>query len=465
MFRPLPQSALSRNAPHRVIASILLFLAIVFIVLLLFRREAWHILLNGYTYDTSAPLESNLGLWQSRRNIITVALLVLLVGAASIIAVVTLISYDTTRRTLEEVKGLARNILKSIPTGVLTVNTSGVITAVNPAAEAVLKRSANDLLGNSFESVFNKNDTVRGVLEGALKRNNHVTQKDMPYESQDGSHLTIRVSTVELRGDAGQLSGVLLQAQDVTEWLALEQRVRVAEKLTALHTLSAGLTHELRNPLGAMDLNLHLLEEELKEQGIPADRTAHYLQVLNAESRRLSGILDNFLKFARPGSAGLHEVDVRVAIEHVVALMQFEADERNIVLEYVVENDLPPVLGDETQISQVLLNIVVNAFHAIGDGGCCRIMGEVNSVDDKRWVEISVTDTGVGISEEALPRLFEPFYTTKSNGTGLGLAIAYRIMQDHGGSIGVSNTSANGTTISLKFPALAVHFREIEAAS
>ena len=127
--------------------------------------------------------------------------------------------------------------------------------------------------------------------------------------------------------------------------------------------------------------------------------------------------------------------------------------------------DLPPVLGDETQISQVLVNIVVNAFHAMANGGRCHIAADAHIADGTHWVNIVVRDTGVGISEDALPRLFEPFYTTKSSGTGLGLAIAYRIMQDHGGSISVSSVPGSGTAVALRFPALATHLQAIEATS
>ena len=443
MFRPIPEASLFGRIPYRLIASVLLIVALAVTVILLFSLEQR----------------------QSHRDLMLFTLLVFLVSAGGIAAVITFLHDDSTRNTLEEVKGLARNILQSIPTGVLTVNRSGVITAVNPTAEAVLKRSAADLLGNSYETVFAKGETIREVLDGALGDHRHVSQKDLPYEGGNRGLQTIRVSTVELKEDDGQPAGVLLQAQDVTEWLGLEQRVRVAEKLAALHTLSAGVAHELRNPLSAMDLNLHLLEEELKEQGIPTNRTAHYLRVLNAECRRLSGILDNFMKFARPGSVGLHEVDVQRVIEHIASLMRFEAEERKIHLERTIENDLPPVLGDETQISQVLVNIVVNAFHATEGGGRCHITADAPIADGKRWVEISVRDTGVGISEDALPRLFEPFYTTKSSGTGLGLAIAYRIMQDHGGSISISSAPGSGTVVALKFPALTIHPQEIEAAS
>ena len=465
MFRPIPEAALLRRAPYRLIAAVLLILALVVSVILLFSLEQEKLLLQGVTQGKTVPTDLFPALWQSRRDLTLVALLVFLVSAIGITAVITFLHYDSTLRTLEEVKGLARNILESIPTGVLTLNRSGIITAVNPSAEAVLKRASLDLLGHSYESVFTEGDTIRGALDAALRVHRHMSQKDLPYESRDRTLHTIRVSTAELTGDDGRPAGVILQAQDVTEWLALERRVRVAEKLAALHTLSAGVAHELRNPLSAIDLNLHLLEEEFNEQGGAAKQAAHYLRVLNAECRRLSVILDNFMKFARPGSMGLHAVELPALIEHIVALMRFEAEERKIQLEQRVSKDMSPVLGDETQISQVLVNIVVNAFHAMPNGGRCCIAAEERTEEGKRWVEIVVSDTGIGIEQEDLPRLFEPFYTTKSGGTGLGLAIAYRIMQDHGGTIHVTSVPGNGTQVVMQFPVAVDHQQSVAVGS
>lgn len=452
MFRPTQKSSLFGKFPVRLIAPILLVLAFAIAVVLLLSLEHEKLLLRGLMEDKTVSTELFTALWQSRRDLIVATVLLFLVSGLGIAAVITFLHYHNTRRTLEEVKGLARNILESIPTGVLTIDRNGIITAVNPTAEIVLKRSMTELLGSTYESVFAEGETIRLVLDGALRHHRHVSQKDLPYESLDRTPHIIRVSTAELRGDDGQPTGVILQAQDVTEWLALEQRVRVAEKLSALHTLSAGVAHELRNPLGAMDLNLHLLEEELTEKTALGKHTAHYLHVLNAECRRLSVILDNFMKFARPGAIGRHEVNVKKLIEHIMALMQFEADERKVRLEQTVGERLPSVLGDETEISQVLVNVIVNAFHAMPNGGVCRIAAASCKTDGTEWVEISVRDTGVGIKREELPRLFEPFYTTKPTGSGLGLAIAYRIIQDHAGTIQVSSVPGDGTTVVMTFP-------------
>jgi PAS domain S-box-containing protein len=456
MFRPAQETPLFRKIPFRLIAAVLLILALAISVLLVFSLEHEKFVVHELIEGKTVPTELFLALWQSRQDLIAITVLLFLVSAIGIAAVITFLHYDSTRRTLEAVKGLARNILESIPTGVLTVNRSGLITAVNPATVSILKRSTSELLGNSYESVFAEGDTIRMVLDGALHRHHYLDHKDLPYEG-DGQRLrTIRVTTADLTGDEGRSAGALLLVEDTTELLTLEQRVRMAEKLAGLHTLSAGVAHELRNPLSAMDLNLHLLEEELREKCIVPTQASHYLQVLNAECRRLSVILDNFMKFSRPGPVKLHEVDVRGVIAHILALLQYEGEEQKVRLMHSLEEELPPVLGDETQISQVLVNIVVNAFQAMPDGGLCRIAAAGRHIEGKDWIEISVQDTGVGIKKEDLSRLYEPFYTTKAGGSGLGLAVAYRIIQDHEGTIQVSSTPGSGTSVVIRLPVASV---------
>ena len=455
MFRPIPKSAQLQRVPYRLIISVVLILALVVSVILLFSLERDKLLLQGLAGGQAVHVELFPALWQSRYDLIVVSLLVFLVSAIGIAAVMTFLHYDSTRRTLEEVKGLARNILDSIPTGVLTINRQGQVTAVNPATVATLRRSANDLLGQSYDQMFAEGDLIRGALDEALHNHRHVDHHDIPYRTGDQTR-TIRLSTADLTGDDGRPVGVIALLKDVTELLDLERRVRVADKLAGLHTLSAGVAHELRNPLSAIDLNLHLLGEELQAGSRPSATLDKYLHVLNAETRRLGAILDNFMKFARPGALRLHAVETQPLLSHIMSLLQYEAQDHRIQLNSTMSDPLPPIMGDETEISQVLVNVIVNAFQAMPDGGVCQVSARGSHADGKNWVELTVQDSGVGIKAEELSRLFEPFYTTKTAGSGLGLAIAYRIVQDHEGTIQVSSTPGKGTTVVIRLPAVPV---------
>ncbi|WP_447979406.1 ATP-binding protein [Candidatus Nitrospira bockiana] len=420
------------------------------VVILVFSLEHETLMLLGLRQGASGPAELFAALWP-RRDLIAITVLLFLLIGVGIAAVITFVHYGSTRRTLEEVKGLARNILQSIPTGVLTVNQTGLITAVNPAAEAILQRPAIEVLGQSYESVFAEDDPMRLELDRARRRE-HVDHHDIAY-TNGGHARMVRVTTADLTEEHGRPAGTLLLIKDVTELLSLERQVRVTEKLAGLQALSAGVAHELRNPLSAVDLNLHLLEEELREHAPLSARAIQYLQVLNGESKRLSAILDNFMRFARPASINLHAVDIKGLIAHIASLLQYEAEQRNVRFEILIAERLPALLGDETQISQVLVNIMVNAFQAMPDGGVCRITVAGQQVEGKESLEITVHDTGIGIKREALSRLFEPFYTTKPSGSGLGLAIAYRIVEDHGGTIEIESVPGSGTTVVVRLPA------------
>ncbi len=453
MFRPSPDITLLQRAPVRLIAAVLLIVAIAVSALLLFSLEHEAFVLRGVTEGKPVPSEVFWGIGHARHDLVAITVLLFLLSGFGIAALITFQHYAGTRKTLEAVKGLARNILESIPTGVLTVDREGRITAVNPAAVLTLHRETDDLLGRSFEEVFAEGDRMRVALDGALRRRLHLDHHDMSYGA-DGNVRTIRISTADLAGDDGQPGGVMLLLKDVTELLDLERRVRVADKLAGLHTLSAGVAHELRNPLSALDLNLHLLEEELASRGGLGPNVRAYLGVLNAETRRLSTILDNFMRFAKPGSVHPQPMDTRKLLAHITSLLRYEAAERGIRLTVEQTDALPDLLGDEAYIGQVLVNVLVNAFQAMPAGGLCRIHAAGVSDGGRNMVEIVVQDSGVGIRQEDMARLFEPFYTTKDTGSGLGLAIAYRIVQDHGGTIRVSSAPETGTRVTVSLPAV-----------
>lgn len=398
------------------------------------------------------PQEKVTTFFKSREDLITLSVVLFLLSGIGVTVIVTYQSYHATRKTLEQVKSLARTILHSIPSGILTLNREGRITALNPSAEQILNLRAAGVLGQSFLKVFPVGDPIGTLLARAHIDRNYVQDQDLSCSSDGHKVITIRVTTSELKDPDQKSAGVVVLLKDVSDLVVLEQKLRISEKLSALHTLSAGVAHEIRNPLSALDLNLHLLEEGLSGEKKSAPGVQKYLEILNAEIQRLKEILDNFLRFSKPVPLKLEEVHVAQILMRLIQLLHYEAEEKQIRIETDFAADLPPVMGDETPLSQVFLNVTINAFQAMPQGGLIRITTAVTGQEPPQEVEVCISDTGVGVPQKELSKLFEPFYSTKREGSGIGLAIAYRIVEDHHGTIQVDSKEGAGTTVTVKLP-------------
>ena len=212
------------------------------------------------------------------------------------------------------------------------------------------------------------------------------------------------------------------------------------------------MAHELRNPLSALDLNLHLLKEDLQEQMTLLPRAKKYMEILATEIKRLSTILDNIMNYAQSNSENTQEVNLPKIMDHLTHLLKQEAQKRGQRFEVEVSEQVTSIFGDETQITQAIFNLVLNAFQAMPEGGLCRMTVDMSNTNYDSFVEVTIRDTGPGIPEADLSHIFDPFFTTKSKGSGLGLAIAHRIMTNHGGTIDVRSSLGEGTTIILHLP-------------
>jgi PAS domain S-box-containing protein len=447
MFRSDPELPLFGYIPVRLIVPILLILAAVVAVVLFLGIEHEQAVIKDLTGDSNSA-----GSRQSRAYLFQIAVLLVVFASVSISALLTYQSYQATRQTLERVKGLARNILESIPIGVMTVDHRGRITAINPVAEQILRTTAETALGRVAGDFTDDRDPIYGFLKQAIERRAFVQNVDI--RSRGDPDQWIRLTTADLADQNRPGAGVVILLLNVTELLRLEDQLRRSEKLSALHTLSAGIAHEIRNPLSAVDLNLHLLQEELGIAHADTPAVERYLEIVNAEVGRLRDIVDGFLRFAKPGSPRLEEVRLPAVVDHIVSLVRYEAHERGITMTADLAPDLPLILGDETQLGQLLLNLLINGIQAMPDGGQLVISGRLTQPQNGSMVEITVSDTGVGIATPHLGKVFEPFFSTKSGGTGLGLAIAYRIVEDHRGTIQVRSEEGVGTTFRLSFPSI-----------
>jgi signal transduction histidine kinase len=237
----------------------------------------------------------------------------------------------------------------------------------------------------------------------------------------------------------------------------LARRAQTSEKLAAVGTMTAGLSHEIRNPLNAAALQLSVLERRV--QRLPRDAQRALLEPLTLvkdEIRRLDHILEDFLQFARPREFVPRPVAIGPVLSKVLDLLGGEAERSRVRLERDLA-DVPPVAGDEERLRQVLVNLTLNALEAVPEGGWVRVSCRVEEADpeqpgDPGAVLIAVDDSGPGVAGDVRERIFEPFFTTKAEGSGLGLSIVHAIVTQHGGTIAAEEAPEGGARFLLRLP-------------
>ncbi len=223
------------------------------------------------------------------------------------------------------------------------------------------------------------------------------------------------------------------------------ERLRASEKLAALGRLSAGLAHELRNPLNTLNVLVYAMAEQV---AAGTGCRAEDLEVLQSEIRRMSLLLDQFLDFARPRPPSFRRQHVHEIVEELLLLVGPEARKHGVDIERRFDRDVPPTWVDGDQLKQAFLNLALNAIQAMPGGGTLTVGVRAAA----GGVVVEIGDTGVGIDPAIRERLFEPFFTTRRGGTGLGLAISHRIVDGHSGDLRIDSTPGQGTRVSVWLP-------------
>ena len=231
----------------------------------------------------------------------------------------------------------------------------------------------------------------------------------------------------------------------------LSRRAQVAEKLAAVGTMTAGLSHEIRNPLNAAALQLTVLERRIHKLEKPSQgQLLEPLQLVRDEIRRLDHILEDFLQFARPREFQPRPVEVPTVLTKVLDLLEGEAERRRVTLRREL-GPVPAVSGDEERLRQVVMNLALNALDAVRNDGTVRVSCGLEK-PESRDVTIYVDDSGPGVPSAVRDRIFEPFFTTKAQGSGLGLSIVHAIVAQHGGSISIDDAPEGGARFTLRLP-------------
>jgi PAS domain S-box-containing protein len=338
----------------------------------------------------------------------------------------------------ENVESYTENILHCVTSGVITFDRNGLATTMNRAAGEVLRTAPGGVLGRTCAEIFGDGEACRLVRE-TLDRG--ILSRRMETELVRGAErIWLGFNTALLTDRKGASLGVILSFSDLTDVKRLQEQVELNERLSALGEMSAGIAHELRNPMAVISGYLKLLgkQEDRKGQAIISD--------IQQEINGMNRIIGDLLTFARPTAlnrtpTGLREM-IDACLESVLNARSGTAPVRTVIDVSAAARSV-----DEVLMRQALGNIIQNAVDAMPGGGTLTI-----GMGGERGDAILISDTGAGIPQENLKRIFLPFFTTREQGVGMGLALAHRIITAHGGRIEVASEEGRGTTFSVLLP-------------
>lgn len=325
----------------------------------------------------------------------------------------------------------------------------GQVQMTNPALLHLLGVEQSD--DSTITVLFAPNEQLSEIARLALEGQavSDVDIRHSPPDHATGLMRWLRVNSVRLSEESGRSESTMITLIDVSDLKRAERQMWQVEKMSALGRLAASVAHEVGNPLGAIDIQLQLLQEDLAatDSTLP-DKTMRRLDIARAEMRRLEGIVQNFLRLSRPPALHLKQVNPNALLQNIYQLVAPEARERGLFLHLDLGEALCFIEVDENQLSQCLLNLLINAFQAVDDRGHITLSSRAEDGD----ILIEIADNGPGIPPEDLERIFEFYYTTKDEGTGLGLSIAQRIVHQHAGTLSVDSHQGEGTLLSVRLP-------------
>jgi signal transduction histidine kinase len=282
---------------------------------------------------------------------------------------------------------------------------------------------------------------VAKVLAGRLP----LALREATLVTASGSEVHVQASTSRMRAVGGTVLGAVVTLEDVSDIKALTDQLIRADRLAAMGELTAGVAHEVRNPLGVIRASVQLLEDAKTGP----DRIHEAAEVIKQEIDRLDRVIKALLDFGRPSKPTLVRTDLNEVLQDVVLFTSRFAKQASVTIAEQLDPDLPLIQGDPDQLKQVFLNLVTNAVQAMSTtGGTITI--ETRVAGD--YVEVSIADNGPGIPTDDLPKVFDPFFTKRAEGTGLGLTIVHRIIDEHEGHIEV-RSGAGGTVFDVTLPA------------
>jgi PAS domain S-box-containing protein len=334
------------------------------------------------------------------------------------------------------IEGYNENILQSVPSGVISFDEEKRITKVNRAAENILEMREETIIGRNCADVLGK------PITDFFKEKKVVERGETGYTTQSGKRIWLGLTLSPLKDTEGSIIGQILIFTDLTHLKAIESQIELRYRLSSLGEMSAGIAHELRNPMAVIAGYTKLLLKKADDSVKPT------VDAISREISVMDRIISDFLSFAKPAELNFTDINLRELIENCVTSA---GSERTDIAVKLAIRELPVLKGDEVLFRQAFTNLIRNSLDAMPQGGVLTINASHQTNHERDFVNVLMSDTGHGISEDIRDKVFLPFFTTKEKGTGLGLAIVHKIFVSHGGNISI-DTCDKGTTFRIRLP-------------
>lgn len=357
------------------------------------------------------------------------------------------------------------NVLQSLSNGLIVTDLLGKVVTFNRAAVAITGIDIESAIGKPISELL-KNPVLPEVLdEEAFEKINQDYHQQFVFSKADRSEIIIDSSTTLMKSDENEEQGIIINLIDITQLKRLEEEAERKNRLTAMGEISMQVAHEIRNPLGSIELFLSMMKMDTDEDSSEMDLIQH----ITSATRSMNHIISNLLEYTKPRPAVLEKLDPHSLLSEFADFARFSALQQNIDVTVELNAERSEIRGNKELLKQVLHNLFVNACQAMPEGGTLHLSTENRLEDDpmilerfnnnfilkdqpQELIEINIIDTGKGMTNEVKKRLFDPFFTTREQGTGLGLSIAHKTMASHGGTILIDSALNRGTKISLLFP-------------
>lgn len=354
---------------------------------------------------------------------------------------------------------LIEGLLKNMEGGVFTIDLDKKILSFNKGAEWITGYCLDEVLGKPCYEIFQSSICDDSCpCDKVIKKGTPVNMRDVPIIGKDGIKITTSRSWFRLDDVHGKTRGMVVIFRDITELTNLRQQLLQSEKLAVMGQLAAGVAHEINNPINGIITYIHLMLKKIEENDINRETWKKNLKLVERETVRIGRLVKNLLNFSRKTEPDLRPVSLNKLIEETLPLLEDQFLIKDIHITKDCEESVPEILADSNQLQQVVINLILNAVQAVDRKGTIKIaLSAEGSKGSECFVNLSISDTGVGIPGEDMNKIFDPFYTTKTGekgGVGLGLSIAQQIIKAHHGRITLRSERGKGTEVSVRLPTM-----------